>query len=180
MAERVHRESRRRSGCTRQMQQLSNADTSSAGAEPEGGLVRYLLRRPVAIGLGWHIMRISHVSCALLRCAIHWLRQSLDLPGRPRIVAVAGHTPGSVAVHCSQTSHTVVLTGDALITNDGIAGRTGPSIVNAAFTHVTAQALDSLEALAGLDAEVVLPGHGEPFTGGVSEAVHLARLAGAA
>jgi glyoxylase-like metal-dependent hydrolase (beta-lactamase superfamily II) len=63
-------------------------------------------------------------------------------------------------VHFSQTSHTVVLTGDALVTGDGIAGRTGPSIVNAAFTHVTAQALDSLEALAGLDAEVVLPGHG--------------------
>ena len=83
-------------------------------------------------------------------------------------------------MHFSQTSHTVVLTGDALVTSDGIAGRTGPSIVNAGFTHDTAQALGSLEALPGLDAEVVLPGHGEPFTGGVSEAVRLARLAGAA
>jgi glyoxylase-like metal-dependent hydrolase (beta-lactamase superfamily II) len=67
-----------------------------------------------------------------------------------------------------------------LVTSNGTAWRTGPSIVNAAFTQVTAQALDALEALAGLDAEVVLPGHGEPFTGGVSEAVRLARLAGAA
>jgi len=83
-------------------------------------------------------------------------------------------------VHFSQTSHTVVLAGDALVTSDGIAGRTGASIVNAAFTHVTAQALDSLEALAGLDAEVVLPGNDEPFTGVVSEAVRLARLARAA
>jgi glyoxylase-like metal-dependent hydrolase (beta-lactamase superfamily II) len=83
-------------------------------------------------------------------------------------------------VHFSGSSHTVVLTGDALVTSDGIVGRTGPSVVNAGFTHDTAQAPDSLEALAGLDSEVVLPGHGEPFTGGVSEAVRLARLAGAA
>jgi glyoxylase-like metal-dependent hydrolase (beta-lactamase superfamily II) len=83
-------------------------------------------------------------------------------------------------VHFSRSSHTVVLTGKALVTSDGIVGRTGPSVVNAGFTHDTAQALDSLEALAGLDSEVVLPGHGEPFTGGVSEAVRLARLAGAA
>jgi glyoxylase-like metal-dependent hydrolase (beta-lactamase superfamily II) len=59
-------------------------------------------------------------------------------------------------------------------------GRTSPSIVNAGFTHDTAQALDSLQTLAALDAEVVLPGHGEPFTGDVSEAVGVARLAGAA
>ena len=162
---------------------LKRPTRPAPGAEPEGSLVRYLVRRPVAIGLAWHMMR----SGALATSPVHSYEalstgsgQSLDLPGRPRIVAVPGHTPGSVAVHFSLTSHTVVLTGDALVTSDGIAGRTGPSIVNAGFTHDTAQALDSLEALAGLDAEVVLPGHGEPFTGGVSEAVRLARLAGAA
>jgi len=45
------------------------------------------------------------------------------VPGVHRVVAVPGHTRGSVAVHVSQTSHTVVLTGSALVTSDGITMR---------------------------------------------------------
>jgi glyoxylase-like metal-dependent hydrolase (beta-lactamase superfamily II) len=105
---------------------------------------------PVAIGLAWHIVRNG----ALATSPVHSYEalstgsgQSLDLPGRPRIVAVPGHTPGSVAVHFSQTSHTVVLTGDALVTSDGIAGRSGPSIVNAACTHVSSPDLSEFLGL---------------------------------
>ena len=102
---------------------------------------------------------------------------TLDLPGRPRVIEVPGHTPGSVAVYLPAQG--AVLTGDALVTSDGIAGRTGPTIVCSAFTHDTAQALSSLSALASLDANLVLPGHGDPFEGGVGEAVQRAQQAGA-
>jgi hypothetical protein len=50
-------------------------------------------------------------------------------------------------VHFSETSHTVVLTGDALVNSDGIAGRTGPTIVNAAFTHVSSPDLSEFLGL---------------------------------
>jgi len=46
------------------------------------------------------------------------------------------------------------------------------------FNQDTAQALWSLDALKGLTADVILPGHGEPWTGGTDEAVRLAHVAG--
>jgi glyoxylase-like metal-dependent hydrolase (beta-lactamase superfamily II) len=40
------------------------------------------------------------------------------------------------------------------------------------------QALNSLSALEGIEADVLLPGHGEPWTDGVPEALRRARAAG--
>lgn len=93
------------------------------------------------------------------------------------MVAVPGHTPGSVAFHLPAQG--VVLTGDALVTHDGLVGRTGtgPQIIGPVFTHDTAQARASLEALASLDAGLVLPGHGDPVHGAVADAVAHARNA---
>jgi glyoxylase-like metal-dependent hydrolase (beta-lactamase superfamily II) len=76
-----------------------------------------------------------------------------------------GHTPGSVAVHPPPQG--VVLTGDALVTHDGLL----------VFTHDTALARASLKALASFDAGLVLPGHGDPFHGAVADAVAQARNA---
>jgi glyoxylase-like metal-dependent hydrolase (beta-lactamase superfamily II) len=72
---------------------------------------------------------------------------TLDVPGRPRVVAVPGHTPGSVAFHLPAQG--VVFTGDALVTHDGLVGLTGiePQIIGPVFTHDTAQVRTSLEAL---------------------------------
>jgi glyoxylase-like metal-dependent hydrolase (beta-lactamase superfamily II) len=41
-----------------------------------------------------------------------------------------------------------------------------------------AQALASLDALLGIEAGLLLPGHGDPWTEGVAEAVRRARAAG--
>ena len=42
----------------------------------------------------------------------------------------------------------------------------------------TGQALASLDALGGIDADLLLPGHGNPSTQGVAEAVRQAKAAG--
>jgi glyoxylase-like metal-dependent hydrolase (beta-lactamase superfamily II) len=42
----------------------------------------------------------------------------------------------------------------------------------------TPQALRSLDVLDGIPADVLLPGHGEPWTAGAAEAARLARVAG--
>jgi hypothetical protein len=42
----------------------------------------------------------------------------------------------------------------------------------------TPQALASLANLAGIKADMLLPGHGEPWTAGVDEAILQARAAG--
>jgi glyoxylase-like metal-dependent hydrolase (beta-lactamase superfamily II) len=59
-----------------------------------------------------------------------------------------------------------------------LTGRVGPQIGPDGLNHDSDQAMRSLDRLAGLPADLVLPGHGEPWTDGIAEAVRLARLAG--
>jgi glyoxylase-like metal-dependent hydrolase (beta-lactamase superfamily II) len=104
--------------------------------------------------------------------------QELDVPGRPRIVFTPGHTHGHSSLHFPERG--AVIAGDALVTLDPYTGREGPCIVAGAATADSREALASLDALAETGAETVLPGHGEPWTGGVAEAVERARAAGPA
>jgi glyoxylase-like metal-dependent hydrolase (beta-lactamase superfamily II) len=156
---------------------LADPRRPAAGARAEGRLSRYLLRRPSALGVPLHLARAGAFRTPPV-AAVSELRggTTLDLPGRPQVIEVPGHTPGSVAFHLPAQG--AVLTGDALVTMDSLAGRNGPTIVCSAFTHDTAQALTSLESLAALDAGQVLPGHGDPREGGIREAVRQAQRAG--
>jgi glyoxylase-like metal-dependent hydrolase (beta-lactamase superfamily II) len=97
---------------------------------------------------------------------------TLDVPGTPRVIHVPGHTEGSVAFHLPERS--TLLVGDALITLNVVNGTTGPQLFPN-FTLDNALAIASLDRLAGMEAEHVLPGHGEAWTGGVTEALRLAR-----
>lgn len=85
----------------------------------------------------------------------------LPLPGAPRVIALPGHSPGSVAVHVPLAD--AVLVGDALTTRHVLTGRTG--VQPAPFTDDPDLALDSLGRLAGVEATWVLPGHGPPWRG---------------
>jgi glyoxylase-like metal-dependent hydrolase (beta-lactamase superfamily II) len=99
----------------------------------------------------------------------------LDLPGRPRAVHVPGHTAGSTALFLE--SRGVLFTGDVLVTRNPFTGRTGPQLMPPAATRDSAQALGSLDLLEVITAGQLLPGHGEPWAGGVPEAVRQARAA---
>ncbi|MPV37141.1 MBL fold metallo-hydrolase [Georgenia subflava] len=87
----------------------------------------------------------------------------LPLPGDPRIIALPGHSPGSVAVHVPAVR--ALFVGDALTTRHVLTGSTGPQ--PAPFTDDPAAAAAALERLVAIDAGWVLPGHGGPWTGGV-------------
>jgi glyoxylase-like metal-dependent hydrolase (beta-lactamase superfamily II) len=102
----------------------------------------------------------------------------LDAPGRPVAIATPGHTHGHCALHFPERG--AVIVGDAFVTHDPYTGRIGPCIVAGAATADSAQALQSLDALAGLDAAVALTGHGPPWRGAMGEAVAHARAAGPA
>ncbi len=156
---------------------LADPRRPAADAGPEGRLSRYLLRRPSALGVPLHLARAGAFRTPAVGAASTFRGgTALDLPGRPRVIEVPGHTPGSVAFHLPAQG--AVLTGDALVTMDGLTGGNGPRIVCSAFTHDTAQALASLVSLAALDAGLVLPGHGAPYDGGIGEAVRQAQRAG--
>ena len=99
--------------------------------------------------------------------------QVLDLPGTPRIIGMPGHSPGSVAVHVPVAG--AVFVGDALTTRHVLTGRQGPQ--PAPFTDDPAEALASLRRLEDLPVQWLLPGHGAPWSGGVTEAVRAIRAA---
>jgi len=101
----------------------------------------------------------------------------LDVPGHPRVVHAPGHTPGTSAIHFEERS--VLMTGDALVTRNPLTGRLGPQVMPSGLNQDTPAALSSLAALLAVSAGTVLPGHGEPWTEGVSEAVRAAQHAGA-
>jgi glyoxylase-like metal-dependent hydrolase (beta-lactamase superfamily II) len=102
--------------------------------------------------------------------------ETLDLPGRPRAVHAPGHSPGSAALLLE--GRRVLLTGDVLATRNPLTGRLGPQVMPSGLNSDTPQALRSLAALDGIPADVLLPGHGEPWTGSATEAVRLAKAAG--
>ena len=94
---------------------------------------------------------------------------ALDLPGGPVPVPTPGHTPGHTALFLPQ--HGVVLSGDALVTGHPTSRRRGPQLLPEMFNGDTAGARSALGVLAGLDADLLLPGHGDPVSGPVARAV---------
>ena len=93
--------------------------------------------------------------------------ETLGLPGAPQIIALPGHSAGSIAIFSPLVD--AVFVGDALTTRHVLTGRTGPQ--PAPFTDEPELALESLRQLLPTGARWVLPGHGAPFDGGVAAAV---------
>lgn len=98
---------------------------------------------------------------------------TLPAPEGAEVIFSPGHTSGHCGLFLKDRS--VLFSGDALVTLDPYSGKTGPRIVAGAATANSAQNLESLTQLALTGARLVLPGHGQPWTGGIEEAVSIAR-----
>ena len=96
---------------------------------------------------------------------------TLDVPGAPRVIHVPGHSEGSAALHVP--ARNALFVGDAFATLNVISGKTGPQL--APFGSDFPRAKESLSRLQGIEAAYVLPGHGQPWTRGLGEAIRLVR-----
>jgi glyoxylase-like metal-dependent hydrolase (beta-lactamase superfamily II) len=105
-------------------------------------------------------------------------RETLDVPGAPRVVCTPGHTFGHCSLHLPERG--VLIAGDAIVTLDPYTGRRGPCLVARAATADSERALASLDRIAETEADTVLSGHGDPWTDGARRAAELARIAGTA
>ncbi|MET8813503.1 MBL fold metallo-hydrolase [Streptomyces sp. NPDC004549] len=91
----------------------------------------------------------------------------LDFGGGAVVVAVPGHTDGSIALHLPDAG--VLFTGDAVAN----VGRTTLGV----FNTDRARAITSLHRLAALTPRTVLFGHGTPIVGGAATALRDAAAA---
>lgn len=97
----------------------------------------------------------------------------LDVPGHPRVVPTPGHTPGHSAFHFE--GRRAVFAGDAMCTLNMVTHSTGPQLMPRSMNESNRQALESLDALEPIVADVLVFGHGEPWRDGVGAAVRQAR-----
>ena len=99
--------------------------------------------------------------------------ETLDVPGQPQVIATPGHSEGHVVFHFPQ--HGALFVGDSICTWHPITGQRGPQPM--AFNISNSEALDSLSRYENLDSDLVLVGHGEPWTDGPAAAAEAARAA---
>jgi glyoxylase-like metal-dependent hydrolase (beta-lactamase superfamily II) len=154
------------------------ARVASWEAKPESSMLPYLIRRPATLRAIAHAGRMGGLTGSKVADprTVDGGRLLDDVPGRPRVVALPGHTPGSVGYLFPDRG--LLFTGDALVTYDSLTGYRGPTLVARAFTHDSREALASLAELGTLSASLLLPGHGEPFAGTPAAAAAQAREAG--
>jgi glyoxylase-like metal-dependent hydrolase (beta-lactamase superfamily II) len=153
---------------------VHEADEALAMGKTKNTTGKVRMRLGPILGFGWWSARRGLLRVPpLVEVATFGDGATLDLPGSPRVILVPGHTPGSAALHLP--SHDVLCIGDAIATYSVTDGYRGPRIAPFGADYV--QARESLGRLEGTAARMVLPGHGDAFTGGVDEAIRQAREA---
>jgi glyoxylase-like metal-dependent hydrolase (beta-lactamase superfamily II) len=126
--------------------------------------------RPSVAAWSARIMRAGALRHPKVAHAEAWAGPTpLDLPGRPVPVPCPGHTSGHTAYLFADAG--VVATGDALITAHPVSRTDGPQRVPDFFSHAPEPARTSLSALADLDADTIVPGHGPVWRGRLADAV---------
>ncbi|WP_369198588.1 MBL fold metallo-hydrolase [Streptomyces djakartensis] len=96
----------------------------------------------------------------------------LDLPGSPVPVPCVGHTSGHTAYLFPDQG--VIATGDALVTEHPASGRKTPHLLPSVYHKDIEEARRSLQELAVVDADTVVPGHGYVWSGSLKSAVRAA------
>lgn len=134
--------------------------TVFAGAG-DSAVVRDGAAMPPPVFEDWEIPIHQRVSAGLPEAAppVPALRElhdgdELDFGGGAQILAIPGHTDGSIAIHLRR--HGVLFTGDT-IANVG-------TVMLGTFNQDRAQTVASFKRLAELDVETACFGHGEPIT----------------
>ena len=128
--------------------------------------------RPSMVGYLLHTARAGGAGyCPVAEFSALSTDQTLDLPGRPRVVETPGHTAGHYSLVLEERS--VLFSGDAMVNFDYASGARGLRLHR--FNEDRERAMLSLDRLEAFDVETVLFGHGHPHTDGSRRAVEIVR-----
>ncbi len=93
----------------------------------------------------------------------------LDIPGRPRVLHLPGHTPGEIGLHLPDRA--AFFSGDALLTRHLFTGAHGePQIAPRALESDGNESRRSIARLNPMGRTTLLPGHGRPWEGDLGAA----------
>ncbi len=136
------------------------------------------LWRPSAFGFVVHAVRRGFLTPRWVTAVLPFEDgERLDVPGHPTVLFTPGHTEGHTSFHLAARG--ALFAGDELVTMDPLTRQRGPRLMPAAVNDDQNQARTSLDRLVGIDAGILLPGHGDPWNGTPDEAVARARQADA-
>ncbi len=153
---------------------IHEADAALARAEVDPDNPMGKIRLAPLMGFLWMSLRNGGLKRPVVKeVSTYGDGATMDVPGSPRVTLVPGHTPGSAALELPGLD--ALFVGDAFATYSVTDGGRGPRI--APFTADRKQAVESLSRLEDVQAGLVLPGHGQPWTGGMNEAVRQLRAA---
>lgn len=97
----------------------------------------------------------------------------LDVPGSPTAIHTPGHTEGHTMFSSAELG--ILFTGDGLVTKSLLGTGRGPRFMDEVFDVDSEQAHSSLDRIVDIEADLLLPGHGDPWSGTPARAVELAR-----
>ena len=137
-----------------------------------GALAKQLLRPGVSPWLARAVRNGGAKQPTAVAQAFDVSGAPLDVPGHPVPIATPGHTPGSCCFYLPQ--HGIIASGDSLITAHPTTSRQGPQLITPMFQNDEDEARRSLSALASLDGDVLVPGHGPVHHGSIAKAAEVA------
>jgi glyoxylase-like metal-dependent hydrolase (beta-lactamase superfamily II) len=137
--------------------------------------------RPTVLRWMVSALRAGALRAQPVETASAWTPEALQqLPGRPQPILLPGHTDGSSALYLPAAKAAV--TGDAVVTGHPLTPWTGPQLTLPMFSRNPTRAAEALSALRGVDATLVLPGHGpalrKPLQAVVQQALRAAGAPG--
>lgn len=161
---------------------LHEADVALAGDpgtnRTERSVVPYL-RYPAVAGFVGHAVINGALKPARLMPPTVPLTEGVNMriPGSPVVTHTPGHTDGSCVVEFKE--HGIGFVGDLLCTASPVTGRHAPpQLQTRGSNRDSSRAMESLGLLGGMEARLVLPGHGAPFADGIEAAAESARRIG--
>jgi glyoxylase-like metal-dependent hydrolase (beta-lactamase superfamily II) len=126
--------------------------------------------RPRVFHWMMHVIQAGALDAEPAMGARAWAAGELKaLPGSPRAVLVAGHTPGHTAFLIPKAH--AVATGDALITGHPLSKDTGVQMLHPMFHSQPDSVRKALACLADVDASWILPGHGPALQKRIGDAI---------
>jgi len=153
---------------------LVHHDDLAAAMRKAGKPPRFPLWKPPMLHLVGHMLRNGVARTMPVAEASSFADEEvLDVPGRPRVIHMPGHTAGNAAL--SLEDREALMVGDTLVTIDLIAGESGPHLYPRFGNDDHDRALASLQKIEQVKARWILPGHGLPWQGSPRRAVELAR-----